>query len=164
MKINNEFQKYLDKSILQLQEGSGKRQMEWKFDKGLVQLDIVESDQLALQLKNLKIMFKDIPLHEPDCFERHLGLFEQKINYLSEVLSVVEKDMTNLQAIMCSAMPMNKGTALEYFKVRVYGCNECRFCRIFHENHKDQVIPFVISYDLLRRLVTDVADIFTSHE
>lgn len=123
------------------------------------QIDIEDGDRLALQITKLWISFKAKNVLNKDLFESLLNQMKETATYLPDNFRVVEIDKTNFQALLCSEKPVKNNEVTEYFQLKINTSLEFNLQRVRNINHKNEVIPFVISYGILERFIQDCVGI-----
>ncbi len=122
----------------------------------VITAELTEADKLSAQFHGIKLTCTlDRPL-PTEQFEQLIRSIEKRVIYLPEHLLLVEKDDAQQQAILRSKNPRKRGKAVEFFEIRVSPQISLSLRRYRNLNHKNEVVDFILSYDIVERLVEDM--------
>ena len=126
-----------------------------------ISIDYTKKENLSAELLTVKMRYSG-PAEGTDELSRIAGLICERITYLSENFKLIELDRHNNKVQIRSAPPYHRESLIYYFEI-ILDLNRMslQLQRLAYdsEDRSLEPVPFVISYDLLERLMRDLFDL-----
>jgi hypothetical protein len=131
-----------------------------------VTAQVVDCDRLGLLLTDLAVERIDTNSAEGTPLEDKIDILLNRVTYLSEELTVVEKATDGSRAVVRSAKPDKRADGIYYYEFALEGDQSIqltRWCYNF-ETRRRKVEPFALSADIFERLADELAEILCAVE
>ena len=131
-----------------------------------VSVQLVDSDRLGYLLTALEVERVDEEVEEsteipPVQIEDGVSTILERITYLTEGLTLVEKAADLSRVLIRSAKPEQRADGIYYFELTVESGKSIRFNRLCYnfETRRRKVVPFTLSKEVFERLVNELGEI-----
>ena len=140
----------------------GKHEALWKknLPPGVsLHVDWQGADTYSASLRKIGLQAAESPTNEEQALRRQAEAIVQRVTFLPENLALHELDKMQRKALLRSAVPFRKGSAVYFFEIQLTDGREVALYRVKNENHTTSLVPFVLSWDLAERLISTLAEI-----